>query len=70
MRKLPEVVILVRVLFGINSMENEIKKEDIRKMYDDQLEGVRLSILASKMHVICLMVQTVLILLIAIKILN
>ena len=49
-------------------MEEDITKKDIRKMYDDQLEGVRLSILSSKMHIICIMVQTALILLIAIRI--
>lgn len=51
-------------------MKNEITKEEIRRMYDDQLEGVRLNIIASKMHVFCLIIQTVLITLIALKILK
>jgi len=51
-------------------MEKELTKTEMIEMYNKQKEGLELSITASKMHVICIMVQTALLLLITIKILN
>lgn len=51
-------------------MEKEITKDEAREMYNQQLEGVRLSIIASKIHVFGIMIQTAMLILIAIKVLK